>query len=49
MVQAIFKRNAEEIQLLLHKKEDVNALVCVEGIQFACEPDQCHSKTRHKN
>lgn len=28
LVQAIFNRNAEEVQLLLHKKEDVNALVC---------------------
>lgn len=27
LVQAIFSRNAEEVQLLLHKKEDVNALV----------------------
>ncbi|KAG7281135.1 hypothetical protein CRUP_027672, partial [Coryphaenoides rupestris] len=27
LVQAIFNRNAEEVQLLLHKKEDVNALV----------------------
>uniref|UniRef100_A0A669B277 Ankyrin repeat domain 52a n=1 Tax=Oreochromis niloticus TaxID=8128 RepID=A0A669B277_ORENI len=26
LVQAIFSRNAEEVQLLLHKKEDVNAL-----------------------
>uniref|UniRef100_A0A665T5I8 Uncharacterized protein n=1 Tax=Echeneis naucrates TaxID=173247 RepID=A0A665T5I8_ECHNA len=26
LVQAIFNRNAEEVQLLLHKKEDVNAL-----------------------
>lgn len=29
LVQAIFNRNAEEVQLLLHKKEDVNALVCM--------------------
>lgn len=28
LVQAIFSRNAEEVQLLLHKTEDVNALVC---------------------
>lgn len=27
LVQAIFNRNAEEVQLLLHKKEEVNALV----------------------
>uniref|UniRef100_A0A8D3D1H8 Ankyrin repeat domain 52a n=1 Tax=Scophthalmus maximus TaxID=52904 RepID=A0A8D3D1H8_SCOMX len=27
LVQAIFNRNAEELQQLLHKKEDVNALV----------------------
>nr|XP_015199568.1 PREDICTED: LOW QUALITY PROTEIN: serine/threonine-protein phosphatase 6 regulatory ankyrin repeat subunit C [Lepisosteus oculatus] len=27
LVQAIFNRNAEEVQLLLHKKEDVNALM----------------------
>ncbi|XP_034053972.1 serine/threonine-protein phosphatase 6 regulatory ankyrin repeat subunit C-like isoform X1 [Gymnodraco acuticeps] len=26
LVQAVFNRNAEEVQLLLHKKEDVNAL-----------------------
>uniref|UniRef100_A0A8C5C669 Ankyrin repeat domain 52a n=1 Tax=Gadus morhua TaxID=8049 RepID=A0A8C5C669_GADMO len=26
LVQAIFNRNAEEVQILLHKKEDVNAL-----------------------
>lgn len=32
LVQAIFNRNAEELQLLLHKKEDVNALVCVKYI-----------------
>lgn len=32
LVQAIFNRNAEEVQLLLHKKEDVNALVCM----YAC-------------
>uniref|UniRef100_A0A8C7R3E1 Ankyrin repeat domain 52a n=1 Tax=Oncorhynchus mykiss TaxID=8022 RepID=A0A8C7R3E1_ONCMY len=30
LVQAVFNRNADEIQLLLHnKKEDVNALVCL--------------------
>lgn len=30
LVQAIFNRNAEEVQLLLHKQEeDVNALVCI--------------------
>lgn len=43
LVQAIFNRNAEEVQLLLHKKEDVNALVritwccwcgCAEGSGF---------------
>ncbi|MEQ2250265.1 Ankyrin repeat domain-containing protein 52 [Ilyodon furcidens] len=26
LVQAIFSRNTEEVQLLLHRKEDVNAL-----------------------
>lgn len=37
LVQAIFNRNAEEVQLLLHKKEDVNALVCMSCIS---EPDR---------
>uniref|UniRef100_A0A3B4TAR4 Ankyrin repeat domain 52a n=1 Tax=Seriola dumerili TaxID=41447 RepID=A0A3B4TAR4_SERDU len=42
LVQAIFNRNAEEVQLLLHKKEDVNALVCVKFIitlhlQHSCD------------
>lgn len=35
LVQAIFNRNAEEVQLLLHSKEDVNALVCTNSIYFA--------------
>lgn len=36
LVQAIFNRNAEEVQLLLHKKEDVNALVCTMYMNFHC-------------
>lgn len=34
LVQAIFNRNAEEVQLLLHKKEDVNALVRVTDVKL---------------
>uniref|UniRef100_A0A673CRB8 Ankyrin repeat domain 52a n=1 Tax=Sphaeramia orbicularis TaxID=375764 RepID=A0A673CRB8_9TELE len=37
LVQAIFNRNAEEVQLLLHKKEDVNALVCINSIRLQCK------------
>lgn len=29
LVQAIFNRNADEVQLYLHKKDEVNALVCI--------------------
>lgn len=34
LVQAIFSRNTEEVQLLLHKKEDANALVGWEHAGF---------------
>lgn len=40
LVQAIFSRSAEEVQLLLHKKEDVNALVrmiCLSDILILIE------------
>lgn len=37
LVQAVFNRNAEEVQLLLHKKEDVNALVCVQQMELGCK------------
>lgn len=37
LVQAVLNRNAEEVQLLLHKKEDVNALVCVKEIKIRCK------------
>lgn len=30
LVQAIFNRNADEVKLFLHKKDEVNALVCSE-------------------
>lgn len=41
LVQAIFNRNAEEVKLLLHKKEDVNALVCI--ITFLCKKGPDHA------
>lgn len=28
LVQAIFNRNTDEVKLFLHKKDEVNALVC---------------------
>lgn len=30
LVQAIFNRNVDEVKLFLHKKDEVNALVCSE-------------------
>lgn len=42
LVQAIFNRNAEEVQLLLHKKEDVNALVCTMYTNFNCITGSYH-------
>lgn len=44
LVQAIFNRNAEEVQLLLHKKEDVNALVSMRCMKLRCRTGSCHER-----
>lgn len=36
LVQAVFNRNADEVQLYLHKKDEVNALV-----GFHVSPSEC--------
>lgn len=38
LVQAVFNRNADEVQLYLHKKDEVNALV---GLGFSFPPLGC--------
>ena len=46
LVQAIFNRNAEEVQLLLHKKEDVNALVCIDAPSVTKQTDSHDKRLR---